>query len=162
VTHNPTTYRHTQVGWAVIAGSAAGFALALAVTLTLSLSASTLAAAPWLVAALFGLLALGLLTYATLTIDVDGEAVRARFGIGFIRKSIALSDIVRCDVVRTPAWWGWGLHWTPSGWLYKVSGRAAVRLEMKAERAVMLGSDEADRLKAAIDAGRGTKATVLK
>jgi len=153
------SYHHTQVGWAVIAGSAVGFALALAVTL--SLSASTLAAAPWLVAALFGILALGLLTYATLTIDVDAEEVRARFGIGFIRKSIALSDIIRCDVVRTPAWWGWGLHWTPSGWLYNVSGRAAVRLEMKAERAVMLGSDEADRLKAAIDASRGSGATEL-
>lgn len=141
----------------MIAGSAAGFALALAVTL--SLSASTLAAAPWLVVALFGLLTLGALTYATLTIDVDADNVRARFGVGFIRKSIALSDIIRCDVVRTPPWWGWGLHWTPSGWLYNVSGRAAVRLEMRAERAVMLGSDEADRLKAAIDASLGTRAT---
>jgi hypothetical protein len=148
------TYRHIQVGWAVIAGSAVGFALALAVTL--SLSASTLAAAPWLVVALFGLLALGLATYATLTVDVNPEAVSVRFGVGFIRKSIPLSEIVRCDVVRTPAWWGWGLHWTPSGWLYNVSGRAAVRLEMKGERPVMIGSDDADRLKAAIDARLGS------
>lgn len=124
----------------------------MALAVTLSLSASTLAAAPWLVVALFGLLALGLATYATLTVDVNAEAVSARFGVGFIRKSIPLSDIVRCDVVRTPAWWGWGLHWTPSGWLYNVSGRAAVRLDMKGEQPVMVGSDEADRLKAAIDA----------
>jgi hypothetical protein len=139
-----------QWGWAVIAGSVMGFGLALLVTL--SLSAETLAAAPWLVVALFGLLALGLLTYATLTVDVDSDEVRARFGIGLIRKSIPLADIVRCDVVRTPTWWGWGIHWTPSGWLYNVSGRAAVRLEVKKERPVMIGSDEAERLKAAIDA----------
>jgi hypothetical protein len=138
------------MGWSVVAGSAVGFALALLVTL--SLSASTLAAAPWLVVALFGLLALGLLTYATLTVEVDADEVRARFGIGLIRKSIAVADITRCEIVRTPVWWGWGLHWTPSGWLYNVSGRAAVRLELKGQRPLMIGSDEAERLKAAIDA----------
>jgi hypothetical protein len=138
------------MGWAVIVGSAAGFGLALLVTL--SLSAATLAAVPWLVVALFGLLALGLLAYATLVVEVDAENVRVRFGIGLIRKSIPLSDIARCEIVRTPSWWGWGMHWTPSGWLYNVSGRAAVRLEMRSQRPVMIGSDEAERLKAAIDA----------
>ena len=134
----------------MIAGSAVG--LGFAVLVTLSLSAATLAAVPWLVVALFGLLALGLLAYATLTVEVDAEDVRVRFGIGLIRKSIPLSDIARCEIVRTPSWWGWGMHWTPSGWLYNVSGRAAVRLEMTSQRPVMIGSDEAERLKAAIDA----------
>jgi hypothetical protein len=146
-----------QLGWAVIVGSVVGFALALLVTL--SLSAATLAAAPWLVVALFGLLALGLLAYATLTVEVGAECVLVRFGIGIIRKSIPLADIVRCDVVRTPTWWGWGMHWTPSGWLYNVSGRAAVRLEMTSQRPVMIGSDEAERLKAAIDARLAPSAT---
>jgi hypothetical protein len=145
------TYHHVQTGWAVILGSVVGLGLALMVTL--SLSASTLAAVPWLVFALFGLLALGLLTYATLTVEVDAEHVRVHFGIGLIRKSIPLADIARCEVVRTPTWWGWGMHWTPSGWLYNVSGRAAVRLEMASQRPVMIGSDEAERLKVAIDAG---------
>jgi hypothetical protein len=150
------TYHHVQTGWAVILGSVVGFGLALVVTL--SLSASTLAAVPWLVFALFGLLALGLLTYATLTVKVDVEQVRVHFGIGLIRKSIPLVDIARCDIVRTPTWWGWGMHWTPSGWLYNVSGRAAVRLEMTSQRPVMIGSDEAERLKAAIDAGLARRA----
>ena len=150
------TYHHVQTGWAVILGSVVGFGLALVVTL--SLSASTLAAVPWLVFALFGLLALGLLTYATLTVIVDAEQVRVYFGIGLIRKSIPVADIARCEVVRTPTWWGWGMHWTPSGWLYNVSGRAAVRLEMTSQRPVMIGSDEAERLKAAIDAGLARRA----
>lgn len=134
----------------MIVGSAAGFGLALVVTL--SLSASTRAAVPWLVVALFGLLALGLLTYATLTVEVDATQVSARFGIGLIRKTIDIADIVRCEIVRTPSWWGWGIHWTPAGWLYNVSGRAAVRLDMRAQRPVMIGSDEAEALKVAIDA----------
>lgn len=139
-----------QIGWAVIVGSGVGLGLALVVTL--SLSAATLAAVPWLVAALFGLLVLGLLTYATLTVQVTADRILVRFGVGLIRKVIELADVVKCQVVRTPSWWGWGLHWTPSGWLYNVSGRAAVRLEMKSERPVMVGSDEAERLKQAIDA----------
>jgi hypothetical protein len=146
-----------QTGWAVIVGSAVGTGLAMLVTL--SLSPATLAAVPWLVVALFGLLALGLLAYATLTVEVDAEDVRVRFGIGLIRKSIPLSDIARCEIVRTPTWWGWGMHWTPSGWLYNVSGRAAVRLEMTSQRPVMIGSDEAERLKAAIDARLAPPAT---
>jgi len=146
-----------QTGWAVIAGSVVGLGLALLVTL--SLSAATLAAVPWLVVALFGLLALGLLAYATLTVEVDAENVRVRFGIGLIRKSIPLSDIARCEIVRTPSWWGWGMHWTPSGWLYNVAGRVAVRLEMRSQRPLMIGTDEAERLKAAIDARLAPPAT---
>ena len=146
-----------QTGWAVIVGSVVGLGLALLVTL--SLSAATLAAVPWLVVALFGLLALGLLAYATLTVEVDAENVRVRFGIGLIRKSIPLSDIARCEIVRTPSWWGWGMHWTPSGWLYNVAGRVAVRLEMRSQRPLMIGTDEAERLKAAIDARLAPPAT---
>ena len=141
----------------MIVGSAVGLGLALVVTL--SLSAATLSAVPWLVVALFGLLALGLLAYATLTVEVDAENVRVRFGIGLIRKSIPLSDIARCEIVRTPSWWGWGMHWTPSGWLYNVAGRVAVRLEMRSQRPLMIGTDEAERLKAAIDARLAPPAT---
>ena len=95
---------------------------------------------------------------ATLEVEVDAAEIRARFGVGIIRKSIALADVVRCDLVRTPMRWGWGIHWTPSGWLYNVGGRVAVRLEMKSQRPLMIGSNDAQQLKAAIDArleGRG-------
>jgi hypothetical protein len=144
-------YRHTQTGWAVIAGSAAGLGLAAAVTM--SLSSATIGAAPWLIVALFGVLCAGLLLYATLRVEVDADEIRARFGIGIIGKSVPLADVVRCDIVRTPVHWGWGMHWTPSGWLYNVGGRFAVRLEMKSQRPLMIGTNDAERLKAAIDTG---------
>jgi hypothetical protein len=145
-------YRHRQAGWAVIAGSIAGIGLAAA--LTMSLSPATIGAAPWLVAALFGVLVAGLALYATLEVVVDADEIRARFGIGLIGKTVPLGDVVRCDIVRTPMHWGWGMHWTPSGWLYNVGGRVAVRLELKSERPLMIGSNDAEQLKAAIDAGR--------
>ena len=142
-------YRHTQFGWVIAAGTVVG--LAAATLLTVSLSAGTINAARWMVVALFGILAAAFFLFVTLTVEVDADEVRLRFGIGLIRRSVAIADIVRCDVVRTPVWWGWGLHWTPSGWLYNVSGRDAVRIEVRRERSVIVGSDDAPALKRAID-----------
>jgi hypothetical protein len=144
------TYRHTQLGWVIVGATALGMAVALGVTLLLPSGAMR---APWwtplLLVALLGL-ALGL--FGWLTVEVDAREVRLRFGVGAIRKTLPIADMVRCDRLRIRLWWGWGLHWTPSGWLYNVSGREAVRLESKRERPVVIGSDDADGLKAAIDA----------
>jgi hypothetical protein len=145
-------YRHTQFGTVIAAGTALG--LSAAVLITLSLSPATLAATRWSVVALYALIAAGFLLFATLTVEVDAREVRVRFGIGLFRKSVPLAEIRRCDVIRTRIWWGWGLHWTPSGWLYNVSGREAVRLELASERPLMIGSDEAQALKRAIEARR--------
>ena len=143
-------YHHTQAGFPVIAGSVVG--LALAIVVTMSLSAATIGAAPWLIVALFGVLIAALALFATLKVEVDADEIRARFGVGIIRKAVPLADVLRCELVRTPMRWGWGIHWTPSGWLYNVGGRVAVRLEMKSQRPLMIGSNDAQRLKAAIDA----------
>jgi len=128
----------------------AGFVLAAG--LTLSLSATTRAAAPWMVYALFAILGLALVLFATLTIEVDAAEIRVKFGVGVVRKTVAIADVISCEQLRTRIWWGWGLHWTPSGWLYNVGGRDAVRVLLARERPLILGSDEAAALKAAIDA----------
>jgi hypothetical protein len=150
--HAAGAYRHTQFGRTIVVGTAVG--LALAVVTTLSLSATTLRAQWPLVVALFAIFVAAFLVFATLTVEVDAREVRVRFGIGLFRKSVPLAEIRRCDVIRTRIWWGWGLHWTPSGWLYNVSGREAVRLELASERPLMIGSDEAQALKRAIEARR--------
>jgi hypothetical protein len=143
-------YRHSQFGSVIAAGTVLGALMALGVTL--SLSKQTLQQAWWLVVAMFAVLGAAWALFATLCVEVDAREVRVRFGVGLIRKTVPIADIVRADIVRTRIGWGWGLHWTPAGWLYNVSGRDAVRLELRRERAIMIGSDEADRLKAAIDA----------
>lgn len=143
-------YRHSQFGSVIAAGTVLGALMALGVTL--SLSRQTLQQAWWLVVAMFAVLGVAWALFATLLVEVDAREVRVRFGVGLIRKTVPIADIVRADIVRTRIWWGWGLHWTPAGWLYNVAGRDAVRLELRRERAIMIGSDEADRLKAAIDA----------
>jgi hypothetical protein len=143
-------YRHSQFATPMAVGTALGLGVALAGLATLS--AATLASAPWLVAALFAVLLGAFALFWRLVVEVDGRAVRATFGVGLIRRSVPLADVRRAEVIRTRVWWGYGVHWTPSGWLYNVAGRDAVRLELHGGRAVMIGTDEPDALKSAIDA----------
>jgi hypothetical protein len=145
-------YRHRQFGRTIALGT--GLGLALAAVTTLSLSAATLRAQWPFVVALFAIFVATFLIFATLTVEVDAREVRIRFGIGLIRRTVELADILHTEVIRTRVWWGWGLHWTPSGWLYNVAGREAVRLVLASAKPVIVGSDEALALKQAIDARR--------
>jgi hypothetical protein len=142
-------YEHTQFGRVIALGTLAGLAITSA--MLLSLSTATLKTSWVLVIALYGLLAAGFALLWKLTVEVDQRELRFRFGIGVFGRVVPLADIVRCEVIRTRLWWGWGLHWTPSGWLYNVAGRDAVRIEFLRERPVIIGSDDAMTLKRVID-----------
>ena len=128
----------------MLAGTAVG--MALATVLVLALSPETRAAAPWLVYAMYGVLALGALLFPTLTTQVDDETFRVAFGMGLVRTSVALAEVISIDRVIVRVWWGWGLHWTPGGWLYNIGGRDAVKVTVRRDRGVIVGSDDADRL----------------
>ena len=146
----PLPYRRVQVGGLFVVAGAVG--LVLTGVFAITRSPETLAEAGWTLWALAGVLLLAVLLNGWLTVEVSATEVRARLGVGFYGRTIPVSSIVRCDAVRTRVWWGWGAHWTPSGWLYNVSGRDAVRLEMQKERPVMIGTGDLAGLKTAIDA----------
>jgi hypothetical protein len=124
----------------------------LAAGVTLLLPDGAMRAPWWTPLLLVGLLAFSLALFGWLTVEVDAREVRLALGVGALRKTVPVAEIVTCQRIRTRLWWGWGLRWTPAGWLYNVSGREAVRLELERERPVIIGSDDADALKAAIDA----------
>lgn len=148
-------YSHRQFGRPIAVGTGLGIAAA---TLTVfSLSGATLNAVPWLVAALYAILGLAFALFYRLLVTVDRERIRMVFGVGLVRKQCLLADIRRVDIVRTRLWWGYGVHWTTSGWLYNVGGRWAVRLELASDRPIMIGTDEPDALKGAIEALRQAK-----
>lgn len=102
---------------------------------------------------------IGLPLGGTLTVEVDDREVRARLGIGLIRKTIPIDDIESCDVRRIPWYWGWGFRLSPRGWMFRVSGLSVVELFLKDGRRFCIGSNEPDILaraiNAAVDASRG-------
>jgi hypothetical protein len=126
-------YEHTQIGSVTIA--AAGVAILLAIVGAMT----TRHPGPAIVAA--GLLVVLALT-ATLTTRVADGVLEVRMGIGLIRRRIALSDVARVDVVRNHWIWGWGIRWTPHGWLWNVSGTRGIQLTYKSGRRFRIGSDE--------------------
>ena len=71
-----------------------------------------------------------------------GETLCASFGIGVIRKRVRLAEIVGCEPIRIRWWYGWGIHLTPYGWLYNVSGFDAVAITLRDGRKFALGTDD--------------------
>lgn len=152
-------YERTQVGARMAAATLLSLAVALWVILRI-LSRATLDSVPWMPYALVGVIALAFLLVGWMRVVVDREDGRVRvvMGVGLLRKTLAISDIRRAEIVRPRVWWGWGLHWTPAGWLYNVAGRWAVRLELASERPVMIGTGDPEGLLDAIESARAEKA----
>ena len=85
-----------------------------------------------------------------LTITVDNETLCASFGMGLIRKTAPVANIVACEPIRIRWWWGWGIHLTPYGWLYNVSGFEAVVITLRNGSRFCLGTDQPNELVDAI------------
>ena len=137
-------YEHRQVNWiawlaalAIAAGLAIGWAMEPGV-----------ATAAWLVVPFAAAVTVA---FGSLTVAIDHAELRWHFGPGVWRKRLPLSDIESVELTRTRFWDGWGIRWTRRGWLYNVAGLDAVLVRRRDGKAVLIGSDEALRLAAALE-----------
>jgi len=140
-------YRHTQVGWIIL-----GLVAAILAFVWSRLPPEVAAAA------LFPLLlitALTVLVFSALTVEVDAEAIRLRFGIGLVRKRIPLAEVRGWREVRNPWYTGWGIRLGPGYVLWNVSGFDAVELDLASGRRFRVGTDEPAALLAAITREKG-------
>lgn len=135
-------YQHTQIGYLIIGLVGIGIAVFLALMLTGAVSA--------LVAGVCFALIVALFLFATLTVEVSDEKFSFRFGIGLIGKSVPIADIDHCAISSFSWYYGWGIRYTPRGWLYCVSGLTAVTLELKNGKAIQVGTDDAEGLASAV------------
>jgi hypothetical protein len=137
-----TTYRHTQTGRTL-------FYPMVAIASVSGLIAVSVPAAR--LAFLIAILVLGVAAiFRKLTIKIDDVYVRAIFGPGLTLRKIKLCEIAACEPIRIRWWYGWGIHPTPYGLLYNVSGWDAVALTLRNGRRVSLGTDQPNELCAAI------------
>jgi hypothetical protein len=139
-------YRHTQIGW-VILGVLGGIGVLVAPRLPAG--GFGIAGGP-----LLAILVVALLLFSTLTVEVDKEALRLRFGVGLIRKRFDLAEIRGWEAVRNPWYCGWGIRLRPRSVLWNVSGYDAVELTLADGRRFRIGTDEPDALVAAIARAR--------
>ena len=141
-------YEHRQTGW-VMLGLACLPLLCLGTIWLMTPPADQRLPTP-LMPGLGIVTVVALLGFSSLSVMVTRDHLIARFGIGVVRKTIALAEIVHVEVARTRWTEGWGIHWTRRGMLYNVAGFEAVRLRLANGRRVTIGSDDAPRLAGAI------------
>jgi hypothetical protein len=137
-------YKRTQNGYLII-GGLLGIAIFLAITGIVAGRDGLL-----IRAIIEVILLVCAIVFSKLTIKIDGESLEASFATGLIRKKVPLAEIADCEPVRIRWWYGWGIHLTPNGWLYNVSGLDAVAIKLRSGRKFALGTDDADGLTAAI------------
>ena len=140
-------YRHTQVGWVILGVAAAVGALVWA---RLPAEAGSAASVPLLITA-----ALVLLVFSSLTVEVDHQAIRLRFGVGLVRKRIGLADVSSWRAVRNPWYAGWGIRLGAGYVLWNVSGFDAVELVLADGRRFRIGTDEPAVLASALTQAKG-------
>ena len=133
-------YKHTQPGY-VTAGALAAGAVGAYVT--------NRDAPGWLRGLVTGSLALGSVLFSSLTVIVDANTLRFYFGPGVWERRIPLDTIREVTIVRNSPLYGWGIRYTPHGWLYNVAGLDAVEVRTETET-FRLGTDEPDRLRRAL------------
>jgi len=102
-----------------------------------------------LIALIIVLVILG--TFSRLTVTVDDQMIKIQFGLRIIRKTFPLKEIEAYRVVKNPWYYGWGIRFTPRGWLFNVSGFSAIELRMKNGKLYRIGTDEPDNLAKALN-----------
>ncbi len=141
-------YEHTQRGDMMIA--------VFSVAILLILASVHIAGFVWVTLFVLIVLAGALLVCSTLTVTVGPDALSIRFGpVGLIRKSWPLADVESVVPVTNPWYYGLGIHWTPHGVLYNVSGFRAVEVRFFSGTTIRIGSDEPEELCTAIRRAAG-------
>ena len=134
-------YKHSQYSWWTVLVSL--FLMGLVVYLYIThLWGGALALA--LGIAVFGILIL-LLSYR-LKVEVDDSHIHLAYGIGLIHRSITRADVTGAEAVHNSFWYGWGIRWTPHGWMWNLSGLDAVEITYTSGKKFRIGTDDSEQL----------------
>ena len=142
-------YHHTQIGHLIIAVLTCAIFI---ITILMAVNVFT-----WVAFAALCILAICLLLFSFLTVTIQDNILELKFGPGIYRKKFNLSDIESCQAVKNKWYYGWGIHLTPHGWLFNVSGFQAVEINLKSGKKYRIGTDAPgeleEALRKAIDTG---------
>lgn len=144
-----TEYRHTQYGALMFIVFLITGVLIAVVAVAIIAEGRTLAA----VIMILGYL-LGLGMFYSSTIEISEEKLKFWFGIGIVRKTFVLSEIQSSKEVDIPWYYFWGVKSIPGGWLWSIAPGTGVEIVLKNGSIVLLGTNQPEKLKQAVDAAR--------
>ncbi len=135
-------YQHTQIGYLTV--------IAIVIPMFLIIRLMNFYGYNWIAWFVFIILGICLILFASLTIIIETNFIEIRFGIGIIRKRFLLKDVESYQVVKNPWYYGWGIRYTPQGWLFNVSGFDAIELKTQSGKKYRIGTDMPNELEKAI------------
>ena len=148
-----TTYKHTQIGYLMLVVTSGVFVFFAWLYITASAEPPSVdSGTNFAFTAIMVLILFILASFATLTVSIDKNFLRVKFGYGIFRKKFLLSEIVSAKQVKNHWYYGWGIRlWLwPKVWIYNVSGFDAVEIIMKNGKIYRIGTDTPSVLEAAI------------
>lgn len=146
-----SNYGHRQLGTIMLAFMAPAVLVA-AVVMARSPEAAHVRL--FVLAVVLAMTAIAILLFGWLTVEITGGSLSLRFGVGLVRRRFAIGDVRGARTVRNRWYYGWGIRYTPHGWLFNVSGLDAVEIELATGRRYRIGTDEPQALLAAIERAR--------
>ena len=135
-------YKHTQIGYFLLVSYSAVVLFLGYLNIKTDFYPLTLATL------IIMLIVLGI--FSRLTVLVDDQMIKIQFGLRVIRKVFQLKEIEAYRVVKNPWYYGWGIRFTPRGWLFNVSGFSAIELQMANGKRYRIGTDDSDNLAKAL------------
>ncbi len=149
-------YRHRQLGTIMLAFMAPAVIVAAVV---MARSPEAADARLLVLGVVLAVTAITVLLSGWLTVEVTGDSLSLRFGVGLVRRRFAIGDVAGARTVRNRWYYGWGIRYTPHGWLFNVSGLDAVEIDLATGRRYRIGTDEPQALLAAIERARAEHAS---
>lgn len=148
-----TTYKHTQIGYLtlVIALAMLVFFAWLQMTARAELPSYN-SGTNFAVTAIMALVLFILSSFVTLSVFIDENYLRIKFGYGIFRKKLSISEITSATQVKNYWYDGWGIRWWfwPHMRIFNVSDFDAVEIHMKNGKIYRIGTDEPEKLESTI------------
>jgi len=150
-----TSYKHTQIGYLMLVVTLAVLVLFAWLQITARAEPpSYYSGTNFLITAIMVLILFILVSFTTLSVSIDENYLRIKFGYGIFRKRFVVSEIASVKQVKNHWYYGWGIRlWLwPKMWIYNVSGFDAVELVMKNGRVYRIGTNVPGELETTIKA----------
>lgn len=148
-----TSYKHTQIGYLMLVITLIVLAFFSWAYITSSAEPVSFDSGPnLLITSIMILILFILVSFATLTVSIDENNVKIKFGYGIFIKNFPINQIASAKSVKNHWYYGWGIKvwFWPYMWIYNISGFDAVEITMKNGKIYRIGTDTPSELEIAI------------
>ena len=148
-----TTYKHTQISYLMLVITLAVLVLFAWLQITARAEPPSVNSGPnFAVTAIKALILFILASFATLTVSIDENYLRIKFGYGIFARIFPIKEISSVQAVKNRWYYGWGIRvwFWPYMWIYNISGFEAVEITLRNGKICRIGTDEPEKLKQAI------------